>query len=322
MANHENMVSSIVNNILDNHVSSRMMNNSLSNTTSAPINSPDTSLNRHDNNNNNNNNQIPTLLKNNPELLSSRNKLFHTKVTYPDGSIYEGEFRNDKFNGNGILITKEFRYEGGFLNGKKNGKGKIEYIAEGQVYEKYEGNFINDYKDGYGIEILENGTCYKGNFSKGKKEGQGRMYLENGCEYIGEFNNDLIEGIGFFKWNKNKTYNGEWKNNCINGMGVFIDNDKKYIGYFINDKKNGIGANYFMIGDMYIVSKWKNDKRENGICLLYNKNREEEIAKIEGGSVQKPMSREDIINSKIEETNMYKELKNFYVENIESGKYT
>ena len=48
------------------------------------------------------------------------------KLIYPDGSFYEGNFKNDLFNGKGIFVNNNWIYKGDFLNGKKHGKGKIE----------------------------------------------------------------------------------------------------------------------------------------------------------------------------------------------------
>jgi hypothetical protein len=45
---------------------------------------------------------------------------------YPNGSVYEGNFVNSKFGGNGTLnyIETRMKYEGQFLNGLPHGQGR------------------------------------------------------------------------------------------------------------------------------------------------------------------------------------------------------
>ena len=52
------------------------------------------------------------------------------KLIFIDGSYYEGNFKDDLFNGKGIYVRNDSIYKGDFLNGKKNGKGKIEIIKK------------------------------------------------------------------------------------------------------------------------------------------------------------------------------------------------
>ena len=169
------------------------------------------------------------------------------KLIYPDGTYYEGNFKNDLFNGKGIFVNNNSIYNGDFLNGKKHGKGKIEidiiknknsnnnnnYNNENKIEKKiYEGDWENDFINGNGIEIIQNENgkiIYNGQFIKGKKNGKGKLILSNGSEYYGDFKNDLLEGNGIFKWNDNKYYNGEWNNNCINGFGILNEEDKNLL---------------------------------------------------------------------------------------------
>ena len=66
---------------------------------------------------------------------------------FSDGNIiYDGEWLDDKYEGNGKLfnINGEY-YIGQFKNGLKHGKGK-EYDKNGNII--YDGEFINDKKIG------------------------------------------------------------------------------------------------------------------------------------------------------------------------------
>jgi hypothetical protein len=69
------------------------------------------------------------------------------KSNYADGNTYEGEFKDDKFSGNGTFTWKSGgKYVGGYKNGLKNGFG-ILYSSTGEaMYEgqwKYEA-FISE----------------------------------------------------------------------------------------------------------------------------------------------------------------------------------
>ena len=60
---------------------------------------------------------------------------------------YQGDFKDKKFNGYGILQKKgKFVYEGNFKDNLKNGKGKIT-LQDGTVYN---GQFYNNKIEGYG----------------------------------------------------------------------------------------------------------------------------------------------------------------------------
>lgn len=66
---------------------------------------------------------------------------------WPDGSIYEGWWRQDKANGRGRLIH-----------------------ADGDVYE---GQWCDDKAQGYGIYYHEGGSTYEGHWVNDKQHGQG-----------------------------------------------------------------------------------------------------------------------------------------------------
>ena len=88
-----------------------------------------------------------------------------------DLNKYEGEWKNNFPNGNGVLKTGDFHYEGEWLNGEFHGKGYLEEFSE----TDYEGRhyFLN----------------YEGEFKSGKKHGQGTWTSHN-SKTIGEFRDD------------------------------------------------------------------------------------------------------------------------------------
>ena len=73
--------------------------------------------------------------------------LIKEKKYYSNGNIlYEGDFGNGKFDGNGKYIWEDGEYYiGQFKNDLNHGKG-IEYFSNENI--KYKGDFVNDEKDG------------------------------------------------------------------------------------------------------------------------------------------------------------------------------
>lgn len=67
---------------------------------------------------------------------------------FANGDIYDGNFMNDKFQGQGTFIWKNRdMHHGEFKYGLKHGKGKL-LKSDGTGYE---GSWKNDKEDGEGI---------------------------------------------------------------------------------------------------------------------------------------------------------------------------
>jgi hypothetical protein len=111
-------------------------------------------------------------------------------------SVYEGEFRNGMFEGEGTLddVVKGFVYIGTFRRGVANGYGACTW---GQGWN-YKGEWVNDRREGRGIlsEGVEGGEVYDGEWKNDQWHGQGELRFNGGGCYIGEFRNHKIEGRG------------------------------------------------------------------------------------------------------------------------------
>lgn len=70
---------------------------------------------------------------------------------FSSGAKYEGQFKDNKFNGNGVLSCKEFTIKGDFLENKPCGMCTIDYASG----EKYLGNMKDGMKDGSGVLIFQ-----------------------------------------------------------------------------------------------------------------------------------------------------------------------
>lgn len=81
---------------------------------------------------------------------------------------------------------------------------------------------------------------------------------------------DKKDGLGWMKWlNIRESYLGYYKKNVKDGFGYYEWNEEKgkmkqyrnrYIGFWQNGRKHGLGMFIYSNGDIYI-GEWKNDKK-------------------------------------------------------------
>jgi hypothetical protein len=131
------------------------------------------------------------------------------KIYYADGMVFEGRFDEGVVFGPGVLWYKNGRlcYEGDYKDGKFDGHG----ILYNGLIEDLRSFF--DYKD-----FNKVGKCwskYEGDFEKDRKNGTGTLYLMNGEKYFGEFINDKIHGKGTFYFIDGRNITGIWENNIL-----------------------------------------------------------------------------------------------------------
>ena len=206
-----------------------------------------------------------------------------------DESSYEGEWKNGKRDGLGILCWKDVsKFIGEFIEDKVLGFGKLihedgdiytgywnDFQAQGIGYYKtkkeasYEGYWKNDKQNGFGIEKWPRGSNYLGEYIDGNKEGYGILNFEGNGGYEGQFQCGSISGIGTFFFKDNRKYEGEWKNNKMHGYGIITWPDGKfYEGEFYEDKKEGFGV-FYSHRKIY-MGLWKNSLLEGDTIIIEN----------------------------------------------------
>lgn len=168
---------------------------------------------------------------------------------------YQGQMKDNKWDGYGKLWTKYFKYHGNFKNGKVNGHGIYEHIdnnddLSSELVKYYEGNFIDGNKNGIGKEIYLNNESYFGSFNNSLRNGNGTLYNSNGTEKIKCF------------WENGSAINTteiteHWENGNI-----------KYKGGFNGIKWHGKGVICYKNGNIFFEGNLCNDKIENGIIKL------------------------------------------------------
>lgn len=98
------------------------------------------------------------------------------------GERYEGEYRDGKRHGRGILtFSNGDRYEGSFVDGEIHGRGGM-YRANGDMYFTLDsrGSYNSSGLQGCGVYRRANGDRYMGEFQDGKFHGRGTYEWTNG----------------------------------------------------------------------------------------------------------------------------------------------
>ncbi|KAK8838725.1 hypothetical protein M9Y10_032764 [Tritrichomonas musculus] len=129
---------------------------------------------------------------------------------FENGSYYFGDFQKGEFNGRGVftdVVTGE-EYEGEWKDNRRNGEGVLQF-SDGS---KYIGHFLNHKRDGQGQYTDKEGNHYIGEWKNNMIEGEGQMTYANGDIYMGEFKKGLRDGWGTIKFaSTGLSFTGDWK---------------------------------------------------------------------------------------------------------------
>lgn len=184
------------------------------------------------------------------------------KCVQLDGTVMEGEWKNDEPNGQVTIVF----YNGDKYIGKTKGSKKLN--GEGTYYTKdgfvYKGTFVDGYmKKGEITDTNDPKWKYEGELDEeGFYHGFGTLADANGV-YVGTWekgnrikgNLKSVDGGG---------YNGEWKNNGPHGYGILTYTDGTvYQGYFQDGMKHGTGSEKGSNGSTF-TGEWQYDKQYTG----------------------------------------------------------
>lgn len=134
----------------------------------------------------------------------------------------------------------------------KNGKGKFDF-----GWCVYEGEFKDEKPEGAGAMFYDDYT-YTGTFKNGVEDGRGIIKYKNGKQEEVMYSDGKKTDYKPVAVNQN-----EWKEldghdprcksgNCVTGLGTYIfESGNKYVGRFVNRKREGEGIFYYFEGDRF-----------------------------------------------------------------------
>ncbi|KAL4435103.1 hypothetical protein ABPG74_003596 [Tetrahymena malaccensis] len=133
------------------------------------------------------------------------------KFFYADGGLYEGSWFDGCMEGYGKLYypSGKLAYEGEWKRDKFTGQG----IVYNDIPEELGENQTFDYTDF--DKMGEHWILYEGGFLDDLKQGQGILYLSNGNKFIGGFLNDMVEGKGIFVTSEGKEIKAHYSQNKL-----------------------------------------------------------------------------------------------------------
>jgi hypothetical protein len=103
-----------------------------------------------------------------------------------------------------------------------------------------------DCSEGYGVAMnSKTEEIYKGEWREGKREGKGIEFYANGKKkYEGDYSLGKWQGNGTFFSPEGNIFVGKFKENLLNCEQclVYYKNGDRYLGKFVNGKKNGKGV--------------------------------------------------------------------------------
>ena len=151
----------------------------------------------------------------NLRILFNMIKIYRIYEDRPLNTLFEGEFKDDHFNGKGIMYDAGYKkYEGHFKDGMYNGQGILYYE------DSHSGRTGN--------------TLYEGELKEGTYNGKGiEYYRDGGVKYDGMWKDGKYNGHGIKYYNYikggNIEYEGMWEDGKYNGKGIlYYENGNKW----------------------------------------------------------------------------------------------
>jgi len=145
-------------------------------------------------------------------------------MTYKNGDVYIGDYKNDKRNGKGVSrFNNGSFYKGDYTDDNMHGYGMYHFTYTGDVYT---GEFENNNMHGKGTMTYKNGDVYEGEWKDGNQNGKGKMTYINGNVYDGEWKNGKQHGYGKMTYSNGDVYEGVWKDDKPYPIEFTISNTK------------------------------------------------------------------------------------------------
>ena len=180
------------------------------------------------------------------------------KCHFSNGDIYDGQYHNDKRDGQGCYTHADgSQYSGSFVDGLQQGKCRYrdlygreyrgEWVSTRAMPDgsRYEGILKEGKMHGFGKCYSVDGDVYMGQYRLGKKEGRGRSTHADKSQYNGHFVNGLREGRCQYRDRYGREHEGEWVSNCL------LPDGSRYSGLWFGGKAYGFGKSCYSDFDVY-----------------------------------------------------------------------
>lgn len=166
-------------------------------------------------------------------------------IVLDDGTEYVGGWKNNLRHGFGQHFTAKGVYEGEFVD------------------DLYEGNGIyfiwNDFPNMDGLEGRF--VLYSGGWLAGKMSGKGQQWTLKGDSYDGDFLLGKRDGNGVMNYSDGSKYEGQWEKDLRHGIGKLTKaNEDWFQGEYVNDKRNGHGELHLLATQRRLEGMWKDDE--------------------------------------------------------------
>ena len=178
-----------------------------------------------------------------------------------DGTIFKGHWSHGIKEGIGkVFKNNKLIFNGNYKDNKKNGEGEFQNDKG-----FYKGNYSDNMMQGLGKFFSVDGSKYQGQYSNNHKNGNGTFIYKDGRKYKGEFKDDKKEGKGLQWWPDGRFYKGSWANDYMHGEGkMSFPNSIVYEGNFKNDKMHDEK------GILYEKIEMENDRRNKKLADIFN----------------------------------------------------
>ena len=197
-----------------------------------------------------NNSEILSYLKGTKRIInfveSIKREMPKWKTTKSSKQLNLFESEDDKNKAKTINYANDDQYLGEIKNGLRNGKGKMTY-SNGNIYS---GDWIDDVFHGKGTYLNPNGQSISGDWENGYLI-RGQIIFFKGVmgeeKYIGEvvysfFGYPVPHGMGAYFYMNGDKYVGEFVDYKREGKGTFTwANGDSYCGFWQDDEYHGKG---------------------------------------------------------------------------------
>eukprot|EP01065_Artemidia_motanka_P046393 TRINITY_DN7018_c0_g1_i1.p1 TRINITY_DN7018_c0_g1~~TRINITY_DN7018_c0_g1_i1.p1 ORF type:complete len:819 (+),score=175.09 TRINITY_DN7018_c0_g1_i1:228-2459(+) len=143
-----------------------------------------------------------------------------SKLTYPMGDYYEGDWRAGKRHGFGTFrISKGYRFQGEWKDDRPCGKGEEEFANHEMVKCSQYINFRPTREATIFYSPQEFGAKYRyqGEIKHGRRHGNGKIFYDNGDVFRGTFREGKRHGRGVLTTSDGRQYEELWEDDDLRG---------------------------------------------------------------------------------------------------------